>query len=218
MNAEYYRVINENKGMIYKIAYDFCGHSHIEDLFQVGCIGVIKAYKRYKKEFNTAFSTYAYHDILGEMANYLKNDRLVKLNGNNAKIYKLYKKARDFLISSKGFEPSLSDIAAFMGISELDLYNAICNNYPTESIDKEVAEDLLLQDVIGNDERELVESSIDLKQELDKLTEKERKIIKYRYYEDYTQCETADMMGMSQVQVSRAENKILSRMKKEMVA
>ncbi len=216
MNKEIYQIIEENKKLIYKIASFYSNYSNIDDLFQVGCIGLINAYRNYKKEFNTKFSTYAYSYILGEITAYLRSDRLVKVISENAKIYKLYEKARDYLISYNGCEPTFSEIAHFMNIDEIELYNAISNNYPIESFDKEIGEDLILQDVIGIDNREEIERDLDLKKELDKLTARERELIRYRYYNDYTQSETAELMGISQVQVSREESKILSRMKSKM--
>lgn len=217
MKKNIYELIEENKRLIYKIASKYSEYSNIDDLFQVGCIGLISAYKNFKNEYNTKFSTYAYTYILGEITNYLKNDKLVKVGAEASKIYKLYEKARNYLTNANNKIPSIREIANFMEISERDLYNTISNNYVIESIDREVKEDLLLADVIGEDNREKIDEKIDLINILNKLSFQEKKLINYRYYNDYTQSETASLMGMSQVQVSRTENKILNRIKKEMV-
>ena len=215
MKKEIWKLIEENKKMIYKIAYNYSNGTNIDDLFQVGSIGIINAYKNYKNSFNTKFSTYAYSYILGEITNYLKNDKLLKMNGENSKIYKLYEKARDYLISSKGYNPTMKEIADFMEISEYDLSNAINNNMEIISIDKEIKDELYLHDVIGEDNRDDIDIKIDLSSAINELSDEDKKLINYRYYQDYTQSETADLMGMSQVQVSRKEGKILSRIKKE---
>ena len=217
MKKTIYELIDENKKLIYKIASTYSKNANIEDLFQVGCIGLINAYKNFKNDFNTKFSTYAYTYILGEITSYLRNDRLVKVGTEAAKMYKIYEKAKDYLTNLKGYIPSTKEIAEFMEVSEFDLYNSISNNYLTESLDKEIAEDLSLQEIIGTDEREKIDEKIDLFNILNGLSVKERDLINYRYYKDYTQSETAALMGITQVQVSREENKILKRMKKEMV-
>ena len=217
MKQSIYELIDQNKKLIYKIASKYSKYSDIDDLFQVGCIGLINAYKNFKDNFDTKFSTYAYKYILGEITSYLKNDRLIKVGNESSKIYKLYEKVRDHLINSSNKAPTTKEIADFIGISEYELYNSITNHYIIESIDKEIKEDLSLQDVIGNDEREELDTKIDLFNILNKLSLDEQELINYRYYKDYTQSETAELMGLSQVQVSRAENKILIRMKKEMI-
>ncbi len=217
MKEDIWKLIQENKNLIYKIAHSYSNHANVDDLFQVGCIGVINAYKNYKNNYNTKFSTYAYNYILGEITNYLKNDKLLKIHGDNSKIYKLYEKSRDYLTSTKGYNPTLKEISDFMEISEYDLYNAINNNSEIMSIDSEIKDNLYLHDVIGEDHSEDIDAKIDLKTIIDNLNINDRELINYRYYQDFTQSETASLMGMTQVQVSRRENKILSKMKSEMV-
>ena len=217
MNDKVLELIEKNKNLIYKIAHSYSNYANVEDLFQVGCIGIINAFKNYKDNYDTKFSTYAYNYILGEISNYLKNDRLLKMHGNNYKIYKLYEKTRDYFISKKGYEPSLKEISKFIGISEYDLYNAINNNCEIMSIDSEIKDNLYLHDVIGEDHSEDVDTVIDLKEMMNNLDSNDRKLINYRYYQDFTQSETASLMGMTQVQVSRRENKILIHLKSEII-
>lgn len=217
MKKDIWKLIDENKNMIYKIAYSYNGQASIEDLFQVGCIGIINAYKNYKEGYNTKFSTYAYNYVLGEITNYLKNDKLLKMNGDNSKIYKLYEKSKDYLTSLNGNTPSKKEISQFMGISEELIDNAINNHQELISIDAEVKDDLYLHDVIGEDKSIEIDTKIDLSNAINNLNEIDQELINYRYYQDFTQSETAHLMGMSQVQVSRRENKILSKMKSEML-
>ena len=215
MKKDIWKLINENKNMIYKIAYSYSGQANIEDLFQVGCIGIINAYKNYKEGYNTKFSTYAYSYVLGEITNYLRNDKLLKMNGDNSKIYKLYEKSKDYLTSYNGYTPSKKEISEFMGVSEEIIDNAINNHQELISIDSEVKDNLYLHDLIGEDNVNEIDTKIDLKDIINNLAEEDRNLINYRYYQDFTQSETANLMGMSQVQVSRRENKILSKMKSE---
>lgn len=217
MKKDIWKLIEENKNMIYKIAYSYNGQANIDDLFQVGCIGIINAYRNYKEGYNTKFSTYAYNYVLGEITNYLKNDKLLKMNGDNSKIYKLYEKAKDYLTSHNGYTPSKKEISEFMGVSEEIIDNAINNHSELISIDSEVKDDLYLHDVIGEDKSIEIDTKIDLSSVIDNLNKEDQELINYRYYQDFTQSETARLMGMSQVQVSRRENKILSKMKNEML-
>lgn len=218
MKKEIYELINENKKLIYKIASKYSNYSALDDLFQVGCIGLINAYKNFNNKFDTKFSTYAYTYILGEITNYIKNDRLIKIGAESSKIYKIYEKTKEYLTALNGRIPNIHEIAEFMGINSYELYKSITNHYVTESIDAEIKDDLLVQEVIGNDDREAIDMKIDLLNVVNSLPQADKNLINYRYYQDYTQGETAEIMGMSQVQVSRRENKILSRMKKEMVS
>ena len=215
MKKDIWKLIEENKNMIYKIAYSCSGQANIDDLFQVGCIGIIHAYRNYKEGYNTKFSTYAYNYVLGEITNYLKNDKLLKMNGDNSKIYKLYEKAKDYLTSHNGYTPSKKEISEFMGVSEEIIDNAINNHSELISIDSEVKDDLYLHDLIGEDNRNQIDTKIDLSSVIDNLNKEDQELINYRYYQDFTQSETASLMGMSQVQVSRRENKILSKIKSE---
>lgn len=215
MKKDIWKLIEENKNMIYKIAYSCSGQANIDDLFQVGCIGIINAYRNYKEGYNTKFSTYAYNYVLGEITNYLKNDKLLKMNGDNSKIYKLYEKTKDYLTSHNGYTPSKKEISEFMGVSEEIIDNAINNHSELVSIDAEVKDDLYLHDVIGEDKSIEIDTKIDLSSVIDNLNKEDQELINYRYYQDFTQSETARLMGMSQVQVSRRENKILSKIKSE---
>ena len=215
MKKDIWKLIEENKNMIYKIAYSCSGQANIDDLFQVGCIGIINAYRNYKEGYNTKFSTYAYNYVLGEITNYLKNDKLLKMNGDNSKIYKLYEKTKDYLTSHNGYTPSKKEISEFMGVSEEIIDNAINNHQELISIDAEVKDDLYLHDVIGEDKSIEIDTKIDLSSVIDNLNKEDQELINYRYYQDFTQSETARLMGMSQVQVSRRENKILSKIKSE---
>lgn len=219
MNREIEMLIEENKNLIYKIASKYSYYYNIEDLFQVGVIGLIKAYKNYKMDSTSKFSTYAYKYIFGEIIEFIKNDRAMKVSDDAMKIYKSYEKAKEFLTNKLNREVSLIEVASFMNIDPLYLENTISSCEFTVSLDAKIAEDdFSLENVVGEDKRELLDDLIDLRNELDSLDENDRKLIELRYFKDYTQSETASALGMSQVQVSRSESAILKRIKTKIAA
>ena len=208
-------LIKQNSGLIYKIASKYSKYYPVEDLYQVGAIGIIKAYKNYKQNSDAKFTTYAHKYIFGEINEFIRNDRTMKVSSDILKIYKTYEKAKDFLTNKYNKIPTISEIGNFMGIEEQILVNAIQKSEFALSLDTVLgSEDYTLESVLGNDTRSEIDNLIDLKNELEKLSEQERRLIELRYYKDYTQSETAEYLGMSQVQVSRSEKLILKKMGK----
>ena len=172
MNDIMYELIKANEGLIYKIASKYSKYYSIEDLYQVGSIGVIKAYKKYREDSNAKFSTYAYKYVLGEIVDFIRKDRNIIVSEEYMSIYKKYINIRELLFTKYEREPSFSEI------SRDDILNKILIDTELESMD-----------------------------------EIDRKIIDYRYYQGYSQSETATLMGMSQAGVSRSEKLILSKIK-----
>lgn len=207
-------LIIENKNFIYKIASKYSRYYNIEDLFQVGTIGFIKAYKNFKKSGGAKFTTYAHKYVLGEIIEFIKNDRTMKISNDYLKIYKSYEKVSDYLIHELNRMPSLEEIAKFMNIDIALLNEVILKSEFVVSLDANLNEDnFTLENILGSDKREEIDNLIDLRNELSKLSEEERRIIELRYMRDYTQSETANILGMTQVQVSRSESKVLKRIK-----
>lgn len=209
-------IILENKNLILKIASKFSKYYNIEDLFQAGVIGLIKAYKNYDHLKNTKISTYSVKYIYGEILEYVRNDRTIKVGNDYIKLYNSYQKSKDFLTNRNGYIPSLKEISDFMGIEEEKLAFIIEKSQYAVSLDEVLKEDYTLEDTIGTDERSKIDRLLDIKSELEKLKEEERKLILLRYFNDYTQSETAEMLGINQVQVSRYEKLILEKMNKNM--
>ena len=208
-----YEELNETKDMIYKIASKYNKYYSTEDLFQVGVIGLMKAKKNYKINSTTKFSTYAYNYILGEIIEFIKTDRTIKVSPYILKIYKAYEKSKDYLTSELGRNVSLEEISKFMNININVLSDAIIKSEFVLSTDSKLTdEDFTLEKVTGSDKRKEIDDLIDLKRELEKLSLEERKLIELRYFKDYTQSEVAKKLNMSQVQVSRNETKILKKM------
>lgn len=209
--SEYLTLIKESEGLIYKIASKYSVYYNIEDLYQVGSIGVIKAYKNYKRDTSVKFSTYAYKYILGEIVEFIRCDRNIKVSDEYMSLYKKYLSIKSILTSKLEREPSFSEICSFMEIDEGVLLNVIETISFTKSTDDSDYD-------YGNDKREEIDNKILLENELSSMDEFDRNLIEYRYYFGYTQSETADVLGVSQVKVSRQEKLILSRMKSNICA
>ena len=205
-----YELIEANEGLIYKIASRYTRYYSIEDLYQVGSIGIIKAYKKYKSEFNAKFSTYAYKYVLGEIIDFIRKDRNIVVSEEYMAIYKKYIKVKELLLIKYEREPSFSEIASFMEMSESDLVAVIETVMFTKST--EVNDEFVYEGVV--DTREEVVNKILIDSELSMMDEEDRMLIDYRYYQGYSQNETALLMGISQAKVSRNEKLILSKIKK----
>lgn len=218
MREEILRLVEENKDLIYKIASKYSYYYEIEDLFQVGVIGLINAYRKYNARSPTKFSTFAYTYIFGEIIKYIKNDRNIRLSSDYFKIYKLYINAKDSLAQTLGRTPSLKEISEFMEIEEQLLANIISSSEFTLSLEASLGEETSLENLTGYDEREEVDNKVIINESISSLEETERKIIDLRYYKDYSQSETAKILGMSQAQVSRKENFALKMIKRDIAA
>ena len=218
-------MISKNLGLVHSIVRRFehrgCDR---EELFQTGCIGLIKAIKHFDLSLQLAFSTYAVPMIMGEIRRFLRDDGMVKVSRTlKEQGYKI-SRAREILVTKLGREPEISEIAELTELTREEIVLAMEANREVESIYQPVAgregEELLLLDQLGNTanlyeepEKEAVLNELVVKQLLALLDAKEEKIIRLRYFENKTQCEVAKLMGMSQVQVSRLERKILLKLR-----
>lgn len=204
--SELEQIIVLNEKLIYKIATRFNNVSK-EDLYQAGVIGLIKAYNNYKQNSETKFTTYAYNYIFGEMYELSNSTRTIKLNKDILKTYKKIEQTKQLLLQKYNKEPSLEEISIFLNIplkNIIDIYNATSTIMSLDS-----TEIRNVYETIPSKEKE---SNLDIKDSLEYLTEEEKNIIKLRYYNDLTQSETANILGLSQVSVSRYEKKSLKKM------
>lgn len=206
MNDE---MIKENSWLIYKIAKSYKEYYNMDDLFQVGSIGLLKAYKNYNIDSNVKFSTFAYKYVLGEIINYIKKDRNIIISDEYMSIYKKYEKIKFLLTTKYNREVSFSEICKFMEIDEQKLLGVIESVMFTKSIDEEG----LINYEFGYDNREDIFNKMLLENEIDALEPFDKSIINYRYYQGYTQSQTAEVLNTSQVKVSRREKLILQKMK-----
>lgn len=199
-------LVLEYQSLIYKIARKFY-NVPLEDLFQVGVMGLIKASKKYNKNFNTKFSSFAYEYIFGEMYSYVFNNQEIKVSKDYLKLIKLINETKNLLLQQLHREPSTLEISLYLDIDEQDIEEAISYALSFVSMD----DDNYIDDIgFIEDKDEL----IDLRNLIDSLKEPERSIMVYRYFQDMTQGEVAKKLKMSQVTVSRIERKTIKELKK----
>ena len=217
MNIE--GLIKDNEKLIYSIASKFKNYKNIEDLYQAGCLGLITAYKHFDINRDCKFTTYAYSYILGEMRKLVREDKGIKISREISKLNLKIEKAYILLTQKYMREPSIQELSMYLEIPEYYISEAINSLNKIKSIDEPINsgdKELTLQDVIGNSTN--IDDLLLLKDCLNKLDNEERKIIDSRYKDDYTQTETAKLMGISQVQVSRKEQKILKKIRNTIAA
>ena len=209
----------ENEKLIYYIVNGFKNYGSREDLYQAGCLGLIKAYNNYNINTNSKFSTYAYKYILGEIRSFLRKDKGIKVSREISSLNYKIEKAYSLLSQKLMREPSIKEVSHFLEIPEYLVSEAINSTNKIQSIDMPINDegrDLTLQDVIG--ESKNIDELLMLKESLNSLEEDEKTIILSKYYSGYTQSEIAGELGINQVQVSRKERKVLQKLNHKMVA
>lgn len=212
-------LILENKNLIYSITRYFEKYSNKEDLFQAGCIGMIMAYKNYNPDMNVKFTTYAYPYILGEMKKLVREDKTVKVSRNIQLLNLKIEKANILLTQKLMRTPTILELSDFLEIPIHMIEEAINSSKPIYSIDEPLndeGKELTLQDTIGKIDN--IDDLLLLKEEISKLNPFEQELISKRYMDDLTQQQTAYELGISQVQVSRGEQRILTKLKSKLVA
>lgn len=209
-------IINDNEKLVYAVAKHFKNYPNKDDLYQVGRIGLINAYYNYKDNMGCKFSTYAYMYIMGEMKKLVREDKGIKISRQIRKLNLQIEKAYILLSQKLMKEPSISDIANYLEIDEYYVSEALNSSNTIKSIDEPInneGKETNLQDIIGYSDN--FDDVLILKEQLSKLNSEELQIIENRYIKDLTQTETSKIMNMTQVQVSRKEQKILQKMKQE---
>ena len=221
------RLVSENLGLVHAVIRRFERRGHDrEELFQIGCIGLMKAVDHFDTSLNLAFSTYAVPMITGELRRFLRDDGMVKVSRTlKEQGYKI-SKARERLVSVLGREPDMAELSRETELSAEEIAMALDANREVESIYRPIYEkdgdELLMIDQVESTgacpgeepEKEAVLNRIVIRQLLDGLSEQDRELIELRYFESRTQSEVAKRLGMSQVQVSRAEKRILLQLRK----
>lgn len=211
------KLIEENTGLIWSIARRFFGRgTDPEDLFQLGCLGLIKAVYGFDMSYGTQFSTYAVPKITGEIRRYLRDDGAVKVSRSIKERAAAIKNARNILQQRLGREPLLSEISAETGFEAEDI--AMCETATAgpDSLQRETGEDgLTLEQMLSDTKQEekLIEY-VSLREAVESLPEKESKVIALRYYRGLTQSQTAKILGTSQVQISRIEKKAVAELRR----
>lgn len=209
------KMLMENSGLIWAVVrrYYGCG-ADPEDLYQLGCIGFIKAVKGFDITYGTQFSTYAVPKIAGEIRRFLRDDGPVKVGRTLRERGQSIWSARQRLRTALGREPRLSEVAAETGWSAEEIAAAELAVSAPESLQQETAEGLTLESTLGTEspEGELIEK-IALREAIDSLPEREQKTILLRFFKGLTQEQTARILGVSQVQVSRLERRGLGHLR-----
>lgn len=215
------KILIENTGLIWSIVRRFLNRGHEgEDLFQIGCIGMLKAIDRFDTEFDVAFSTYAVPMIAGEIRRFIRDDGIVKISRKIKENQMIIMHQREIYINEKKQEPTIEELEKVCDLTKEEIVMAMDASRNVESIDKEMySKDsaYTLMDLAEDDTNieETVLNKIMVQQLMDMLESKERKIINLRYFKNKTQSQVAKEMGMTQVQVSRLEKKILNSMRNE---
>lgn len=206
------KLLVENENLIYSVASKFTKYKDKEDLFQAGCVGMIEAYKNYDKTKGTKFTTYAYPYIFGEINKYVREDHTIKLSKDMQKLKTKIETAKNILSQKLMHVPNIKELSSYLEIEE-EIINSVINYNDPYSIDKEIDEDTSMHEIIP-DKIIDYDSLIALKTEIEYLEEPERTIMIERYYNDITQTELSKRLGLSQVDISRREKKVLTKLKK----
>jgi RNA polymerase sporulation-specific sigma factor len=213
-------LVENNIGLVRSVVKRFLNRGcEYEDLLQIGSIGLLKAIKKFDPSFNVRFSTYAIPMIMGEIKRFLRDDGMIKVSRSLKETAYKANLMKEHLEKDFGREPTISELASEMEISVEDLVVALDSThaaqYLYETIHQDDGSPVLLIDKISckEDENSDIIDKIAIKEMLSELEPRERQIIILRYFKDKTQCQIAEMLDMSQVQISRIEKKILSKMR-----
>ena len=209
-------LISENTGLIWSVARRFIGRgTEPDDLYQLGCLGFLKAVDGFDPAFGTQFSTYAVPKIAGEIRRFLRDDGAVKVSRSIKEQAAAIKAARGTLVAILNREPTISELSQKTGFSPEEIALAETATAGTESIQKQTGEEgFTLEDVLTDcDAEDRILEHIALREAIGRLSEREALVIRLRYYHALTQDRVAKVLGVSQVQVSRIEKKALGRLR-----
>lgn len=218
-------VVTENVGLVWSIVRRFANRGHeMEDLFQIGTIGLIKAIDKFDDSYEVRFSTYAVPMITGEIKRFLRDDGMIKVSRSLKETAGKIRVVREQLSNKNGREPTIEEIGEFLCIDKEDIVMALESGAEVESLYKTIYQGdgnaIFLIDKIEQtkDENENMIDKLALKEIIDSLDQKDQDIIRLRYFCDRTQTDIAKELGISQVQVSRLEKRILKIMREKMLA
>ncbi len=212
-------MIRENSGLIWSVARRFFGRGvEPDDLYQLGCVGFLKAVRGFDDEFGTQFSTYAVPKIAGEIRRFLRDDGAVKVSRSLKERAQAVRAARAKLEQALGREPTVSELAEKTGLTAEDIAACELATAPSESLQRPSGDDgPTLEEVLGDDgQEERVLERVALGEAIAALPPRERAVIALRYFRGLTQQRVAERMGVSQVQVSRLEKRAVMRLREEM--
>lgn len=212
-------LILENSGLIWSVTRRFLGRgAEADDMYQLACLGFLKAIEGFDLNFGTQFSTYAVPKIAGEIRRFLRDDGAVKVSRGVKERAATIKTARSHLTNKFGREPTISEVSEYTGFSMEDIAIAESATSGVESIHQATGEDgFTLENILTDTQsEETLLERLALRQALDKLPEREAMVIKLRFYHGLTQQKVSKLLNVSQVQVSRIEKKALERLRELM--
>jgi RNA polymerase sporulation-specific sigma factor len=215
------KLIRHNIRLVWSVVQRFLNRGYeAEDLFQIGCIGLLKAIDKFDLNYEVKFSTYAVPMIIGEIQRFLRDDGMVKVSRSLKEMANKIRKTKDELSKRYNRVPTIQEIAKEMGVEPEEIVFAQEANRAPASIHETVYENdgdpITLMDQIADEPVTTWFDKLTLKDAIHRLSEREKLIVYLRYYKDQTQSEVAERLGISQVQVSRLEKKIIARMREEL--
>lgn len=220
------KLIQDNNGLIWSIVRRFSGRGHdTEDLYQIGCIGFIKAIQRFDTSFEVRLSTYAVPYILGEIKRYIRDDGPIKISRSIKELNAKIKEVQKQYLIKYGKDISLEELAKELRTSKEEIAMAMDSTRPVDSIEEASYRDsktdktvsILEKISTGKDEQTEITNRITIKNMINDLDDREKEIILLRYYKQKTQMQVSKILGITQVQVSRIERKVLDNMKRKLI-
>lgn len=213
-------LIKENSGLIWSVVRKFADRgAEQEDLFQIGAMGMLKAVKRFDFGYDVKFSTYAVPMIMGEIKRFLRDDGIIKISRPVKELSVRIKQLQKQILSQGGETLTVKELSEKLDASAEDVVMVLEASREVESLNSVVyrgenSDITLMEKIPGEDKSENIVEKIDLSNAMKKLTPREKKIIFMRYFQDKTQSEVAAAIGVSQVQISRIEKRVLENMRK----
>ena len=215
-------LIRRNYALATSIAKRFCGRGvEYEDLIQLALIGMLKAIRTFDTDRGTAFSTYAVPLIMGEIRKFLRDDGMIKVNRQMRRNGAILMRSREEFMESEGREPHIEELMEMTGLSRDEIAVALDSCRPVASLSEQIGDDpsLTIENTVEDTEHSMdrIFDRVALSDALDRLPDNWRRIIVLRYFKDYSQQQTADILGLSQVKVSREEKKIIAHLRENIV-
>ncbi|MCL2420769.1 MAG: RNA polymerase sporulation sigma factor SigF [Defluviitaleaceae bacterium] len=216
------QIVKENSGLIWSVVKKFAGRGYeADDLYQIGAIGLLKCIRKFDMSYDVKFSTYAVPMIIGEIKRFLRDDGMIKVSRPLKELAGKARYMQEALTNRLGRQPTLSELADELGASVEDLIVAMESSLEVESLYTTIHQGdggpIYLIDKLNSNKGDEMVDLIALKQIIGRLKQKERQVIWMRYFQDKTQTEVAREIGVSQVQVSRIEKKVLQTIRESMM-
>ena len=226
-NFEMERLIRENNGLIWSIVKRFMNRGYeVDDLYQIGCIGFIKSIKRFDTNFDVKLSTYSVPYILGEIKRFIRDDGPIKVSRSIKELNTKINELKKYYLIKYGREITIEEIKKELKVTKEDILIAIDSVNNVEFIENAATSEnkdgkkLSIMEKIstGKNEEEIITNKLVIRELIEDLKDRDRQIILLRFFKEKTQTEVANMLGISQVQVSRIEKKVLSNMRKKLTS